>query len=151
MRKMRTWRECLIEDLADREEAIHYLQAILDDYYTFGHAVIVREALQTVVKAQGGISELAKHTDILPQTLADALSDTDMPLVDALGTVLKTLGYQLSIQPIVDENANLTVTTSEPSSASTTAHLSEEAVTSSKRGSLIKRVRWTAHGACLLL
>ena len=132
MRKMRTWRECLIEDLADREEAIHYLQAILDDYYTFGHAVIVREALQTVVKAQGGISELAKHTDILPQTLADALSDTDMPLVDALGTVLKTLGYQLSIQPIVDENANLTVTTSEPSSASTTAHLSEEAVTSSK-------------------
>ena len=132
MRKMRTWRECLIEDLADREEAIHYLQAILDDYYTFGHAVIVREALQTVVKAQGGISELAKHTDILPQTLADALSDTDMPLVDALGTVLKTLGYQLSLQPIVDENANLTVTTSEPSSASTTAHLSEEAVTSSK-------------------
>ena len=132
MREMRTWRECLIEDLADREEAIHYLQAILDDYYTFGQAVIVREALQTVVKAQGGISELAKHTDILPQTLADALSDTDMPLVDALGTVLKTLGYQLSIQPIVDENANLTVAANERDAASTTAHLSEEAVTSQK-------------------
>ena len=130
MRKMRTWRECLIEDLADREEAIHYLQAILDDYYTFGHAVIVREALQTVVKAQGGISELAKHTDILPQTLADALSNTDMPLIDALGTVLNALGCQLSIQPIVDKNANLTAATSERGAASTTAHLSEEAVTS---------------------
>lgn len=126
MREMRTWRECLIEDLADREEAIHYLQAILDDYYSFGHPVIVQEALETVVEAQGGISELTQHTDISPQTLADALSNRNTPLIDALGTVLNALGYQLSIQPLVDENADLVPTTDKPGMANTTAHLSEE-------------------------
>ena len=128
MRKMRTWRECLIEDLADREEAIHYLQAILDDYYSFGHTVIVHEALETVVEAQGGISALPQHTDISPQTLADALSDTDTPLIDALGTVLKALGYRLSIQPLADENVDLLLTIDEASRSNTMAHPSEDPV-----------------------
>lgn len=123
MRKMRTWRECLIEDLADREEAIHYLQAILDDYYSFGQALIVREALKTVVEAQGGISKLTQHTDISTQTLATALSNTDTPLIDALGVVLSALGYRLSIQPIADEDANLALATGEPEAAKATAHL----------------------------
>ena len=123
MRKMRTWRECLIEDLADREEAIHYLQAILDDYYRFGQAIIVQEALKTVIEAQGGISELTQHTDISPQTLETALSNTDTPLIDALGVVLNALGYRLSIQPIADEDANLALATAEPEAAKTTAHL----------------------------
>ncbi len=123
MRKMRTWRECLIEDLADREEAIHYLQAILDDYYHFGQAIIVQEALKTVIEAQGGISKLTQHTDISSQTLETALSNTDTPLIDALGVVLNALGYRLSIQPIADEDANLALATAEPEAAKTTAHL----------------------------
>lgn len=135
MRKMRTWRECLIEDLADREEAIHYLQAILDDYYSFGHTVIVQEALETIVEAQGGISELTQHTDISPQTLTDALSNRDTPLIDALGTVLKALGYQLSIQPLIDENADLVLTTDKPGMTNTTAHLSEEPAASQQLAS----------------
>ena len=123
MRKMRTWRECLIEDLADREEAIHYLQAILDDYYNFGQTLIVREALKTVIEAQGGIPKLTQHTDISPQTLATALSNTDTPLIDALGVVLNALGYRLSIQPIADEDANLALATGESEASKATAHL----------------------------
>ena len=130
MRKMRTWRACLIEDLADRDEAIRYLQAILDDYYRFGHTVIVREALKTVVEAQGGISELTQHTDISSQTLADALSNTDTLLIDALGTVLNVLGYRLSIQPLVDENADLALTADESGVPTATTHLPEETATS---------------------
>lgn len=130
MRKMRTWRECLIEDLADREEAIHYLQAILDDYYSLGQTLIVREALKTVVEAQGGISKLTQHTDIAPQTLETVLSNTDTPLIDAIGVVLKALGYQLSIQPIADEDANLALVTGDPEAAKATAHLSEDPGTS---------------------
>lgn len=125
MREMRTWRECLIEDLTDPQEAIHYLQAVLDDYYSLGHAVILREALKTVVEAQGGISELTQHTDMSPETLADALSNSNIPLIDALGTVLNALGYQLLIQPLIDENPNLTLTTDKPGSPNTSVHLSE--------------------------
>ena len=123
MRKMRTWRECLIEDLADREEAIHYLQAILDDYYSFGQPLIIREALKTVIEAQGGISKLTQHTDISPHTLATALSHTDTPLINALGIVLNALGYRLSIQSITDEEVNLALATSEPEAAKATVHL----------------------------
>jgi len=90
MRKMEIWREDLIEKLVDRERAIGYLQAILDDYYIYGNPAIVLRALETVVKAQGG----------------KVLSNAETPLIDALGTILNALGYQLSIQPLERENSN---------------------------------------------
>ena len=107
MRKMGIWRDYLIEKLADRERAIGYLQAILDDYYIYGGAAVVLRALETVVKAQGGVSKIAKQIDMDPQLLSKVLSNEDTPLIDALGIVLKALGYQLSIKPLACENANL--------------------------------------------
>ena len=104
MRKMGIWREYLIEKLADRESAINYLQAILEDYQVFGDSTVVLRSLHTVVEAQGGISELAKQTDMAPQVLSKVLSNKDAPLIDVFTVVLKALGYQLSIQPIDPEN-----------------------------------------------
>lgn len=105
MRKMGIWREYLIEVLADRDEAIGHIQAILEDYQIFGNPAVVRDSLHTVVEAQGGVSELAKQTGMDPQGLSKMLSNEDTPLIDALGIVLKTLGYQLSIKPIEPENS----------------------------------------------
>jgi DNA-binding phage protein len=119
MRKMRTWRECLIERIADPERAIGYLQAILDDYQMYRERTVVLRALQTVVKAQGGISKLAKQIDMDPQLLSKVLSNEDTPLIDALGIVLKALGYQLSITPVENENSNLETDTLQ------TAHVAE--------------------------
>ncbi len=107
MRKMRTWRECLIERIANRERAIGYLQAILEDYQIYKSPAVVLKALQTVVEAQGGVVELAKQVDMDPQVFSKMLSNKDMPLIDTLGIVPKALGYQLSIQPIESENPNL--------------------------------------------
>ena len=122
---MRTWNEYLIEKLADRERAIGYLQAILDDYYIYGGPAVVRDALQTVVEAQGGISELAKQTDVDPQVLSKALSNKDTPLIDALGTVLNALGYQLSIKPLTRECSSLEADTSELEGQDASAHVAE--------------------------
>ena len=119
MRKMRTLREYLIERLGDKERAIGYLQAILDDYYIYGGAAVVKDALDTVVKAQGGVSKLAKQDDMDPEMLSKLLSNEDTPLIDALGIVLKALGYQLSISPIENENSNLEADTLQ------TAHVAE--------------------------
>ena len=124
MRKMRTLREYLIERLVDKERAIGYLQAILDDYQMYRERTVVLRALQTVVKAQGGISKLAKQIDMDPQLLSKVLSNEDTPLIDALGIVLKALGYQLSIAPLVCENANLEADTLQ------TAHITEESTAS---------------------
>lgn len=119
MRKMGKWREYLIEKLADRERAIGYLQAILDDYYIYGGAAVVRDALETVLEAQGGVSKVAKQIDMDPQLLSKMLSNEDTPLIDTLGIVLKALGYQLSIIPLEYENANLEADTLQ------TAHVAE--------------------------
>ena len=100
-------REYLIERLAYKERAIGYLQAILDDYYIYGGPAVVLRALETVVKAQGGVSKLAKQADMDPEMLSKVLSNGDTPLIDALGIVLKALGYQLSISPIENDNSNL--------------------------------------------
>ena len=119
MRKMRTLREYLIERLVDKERAIGYLQAILDDYYIYGGAAVVRDALETVVEAQSGVSKIAKQIDMDPQLLSKVLSNEDTPLIDALGIVLKALGYQLSIAPVETENSNLEAETLQ------TAHVAE--------------------------
>lgn len=119
MRKMGTLREYLVEVLADPDEAIGHLEAILEDYQIFQNSAVVLDALQTVVEAQGGVSKVAKQVDMDPQLLSKVLSNEDTPLIDALGIVLKALGYQLSIKPLESENPNLETDTGQ------TAHVAE--------------------------
>jgi DNA-binding phage protein len=125
MRKMRTWDEYLIEVLTDRDEAIGHLEAILEDYQIFRNPAVVRDSLRIVVEAQGGVSELAKQTDMDPQVLSKVLSNSDIPLIDALGTVLGALGYQLSIKPLTHENSNLKTDTDELKARNAGAHVAE--------------------------
>jgi DNA-binding phage protein len=123
MRKMRTWRECLIEQIADRKSAIAYLKAILEDYQIYKNPAVVQRSLRTVVEAQGGVVELAKQVNMDPQVLSKMLSNEDGPLIDVLGVVLKTLGYQLSIQPIKLENRNLDTYTDALEGQNTSTHV----------------------------
>lgn len=119
MRKMGTLREYLVEVLVDPDEAIGHLEAILEDYQIFQNPAVVLDALQTVVEAQGGVSKVAKQIDMDPQLLSKVLSSADTPLIDALGIVLKALGYQLSIAPLENENP------SAETDAIQTAHVAE--------------------------
>ena len=123
MRKMRTYREYLIEIFTDRDEAIGHLQIALEDYQTHGDTDIFLFLLETVVEAQGGVAELAKQTDTKPHVLSDALTRDDVPLIDRLGTILKALGYRLSIEPL--EVESLTLETATPGVHAATAPLSE--------------------------
>ena len=125
MKKMRTWRECLIEQIADQKSAIAYLQAILEDYQIYKNPAAVHRSLRTVVEAQGGVSELAKQVDMDPQILSKMISNEDVPLIDALGIVLKALGYQLSIQPIKLENRTPDTYTDTLEGQNTSAHVAE--------------------------
>lgn len=101
MRKLRKWRDVLIEDLtADREAAIGFLQAVLQDYQIYRNPAALVSALRIVIDAQGGIPELAKQTEMDPQTLSEVLSYEKSPRVDLLITVLTVLGCRLSIEPL---------------------------------------------------
>lgn len=112
MEKLRTWREYLIERFtADKEEAIGYLQAIIEDYQILGDIRVVLLALRTVTEAQGGIAVLSEKTGIEPDTLSEILTSDNVPRLDTFRTILIALGARLSIEPIKDDGFNLEFTT----------------------------------------
>ena len=108
MKKLRTWNEYLIERFAaDKEEAIGFLHAVMEEYQIHGNPAAVIGALDTVVASQGGISELAKKTGIDPQVISETLSNTEAPRIDTLRIILNALGCQLSIEPLTAVNSSL--------------------------------------------
>ena len=111
MRKLRTWREYLIEQLtADPGRASGYLQAALEDYQIHGDAAVFLLALQTVIESRGGISKFAKQVGIQPKSLSEILTSDAVPQINLLIPILNTLGCQLSIQPWDSSDANCEVT-----------------------------------------
>ena len=89
-----------MEELANREEGIGYLNVALEEYQDDGDTLFFLKGIKTVVEAQGGILELAKRTHMSPDALQKILSSDKAPHVDALGTILNALGCRLSIMPL---------------------------------------------------
>lgn len=103
MRKMRTWREVLIERFGNcREEALGYLQASMECYQLYGDTAIFLEAVDRVVQSQGGVAELAKQTELEPKVLAQLLSGDDALPLDTFAAILKALGCRLTIEPLAE-------------------------------------------------
>lgn len=100
MKKLRTWHEFLIEQLADREEAIGYLQVSLEEYLIDGDTSFFLKGIRNVVEAQGGIAKIAKHAGIAPEVVSKFLCNEDTLQLSTLSNILKGLGWQLSIEPL---------------------------------------------------
>lgn len=100
MREFRTLHEFLMEELANREEAIGYLDVALEEYQQDGDTPFFLKGIQNVVDAQGGIPELAKQTHMSPDALKKILSSDKAPHVDTLGIILNALGCRLSVEPL---------------------------------------------------
>ena len=67
MRKMRKYRDYLIAELANPEEAITYLQTAVEEYQKDGDTLALLIALQSVAEAQGGPSEKQRAKELLAQ------------------------------------------------------------------------------------
>lgn len=107
MSEYQTWREYLIEKLAnDHERAIDYLDVALEEYQVDRDAHLFLVALRTVVESQGGIAALAKRTCTEPQALLEILSGEEMPRIDMLSSVLTALGCRLSIKRLKDTDSS---------------------------------------------
>lgn len=104
-----TWKAFLIERLAEQEDMSGYLSAVMEEYQTHGNASVIQVSLQNVVEAKGGISELAKKTDIDPEVLSDVLTSTEAPRIDTLRTVLNALGCCLSIVPLENVDVHIEI------------------------------------------
>ena len=78
------------------EDIAEYLNAALED----GNERLLLTALQTVAKATGGMSVLAKHSQLNRESLYRALSKNGNPRLDTLAAILKTYGLRLSVLPL---------------------------------------------------
>lgn len=109
-----TWHAFLIEQLAEKEDVIGFLDAVIEEYQIHGNLTTIQLALQYVVEAQGGISELAKKANIEPKVLSEVLSSDEDPRIDTLRTVLSALGCSLSIDSLEVGNTDIEVASEKP-------------------------------------
>lgn len=96
---MRTFREYLIETLQDPEEGQAYLIAALEEYNTSRDLEAFLIALHSLAMAQGGLSALARKSDMNRQNLHKILSGKRSPKWETMGAILQGLGYKLSVEP----------------------------------------------------
>ena len=111
MKIYETWDAFLIEQLTEQGDVSGYLSAVMEEYQTHGNTATIQIALQSVVEAQGGISELAKKTDIDPKVLSEVLDSTKAPRIDTLRTLLSALGCCLPIVSLETVNTPIAVAT----------------------------------------
>jgi probable addiction module antidote protein len=96
----RNFRDSLVEDLKDRSYAQTYLAIALEQYEDDKDINAFLAALKDVAEAQGGLTKLAKKTQLNRQNLYKALSAKGNPRFDTVETVLHGLGYRLSIEAV---------------------------------------------------
>lgn len=97
MKRSKSYREALLERLKVSSEAVAYLNAALQDEDTRVFLV----ALRDIVDANGGISMLAKETELNRETLYRTLSMKGNPTIENLILILDTLGFELQVKEAI--------------------------------------------------
>ena len=99
--RSKPFQETLEKYLSDPEEASAYLDAVLESEDT--SALLV--ALRDVVKARGGMNELARASGLSRETLYRTLSEEGNPTLETLVKVLTFTGLRMSVAPAFEPRA----------------------------------------------
>ncbi len=99
MAKSKNYQEWLLEKLKDRDEAVAYLNAALEESLKGDeesqHLFLV--ALRNVAEAQGGIGALAKKAHVGRESLYKTLSGTGNPKWHTLVSLCVAMGLNLRL------------------------------------------------------
>lgn len=82
------------------ENAIGYLETALEEYENDGDVKALMIAIQRVAEIKGGMTELARKTNLNRQNLYRIFSNQVSPRFDTLSKILKALGYTVSIKKL---------------------------------------------------
>ncbi len=93
MKKSTSYQDYLIESLKETEEAVGYLNAALEG----GDIQVFLLALQNVVQAQGGVTELAKKSHKSRTSLYKALSKQGNPYLKSMTEILAAMNMHFSV------------------------------------------------------
>lgn len=89
-----------IDSLKDPKKATIFLKDALEKLSEEDDAETFLITLRSLTKVQGGMSSLSKKVGINRQNLYRTFASTGNPKFRSLNTILKGLGYRLSIEPI---------------------------------------------------
>lgn len=95
-----SYHEKLIASLSDVDEATAYLKVALEEYEEDGDTAIFLIALRNIAEARGGMTELAKKTNLNRQNLY-RIFEGGNPTFQTLDSILHGLGFRLSVEPLV--------------------------------------------------
>src|SRR3972149_6719996 len=95
MDKSRSYQSNLWEALKDPNEAVEYLNAVLED----GEPEVFLLALRDVVDSYGGMGKLAASTSLNRENLYRMLSTKGNPEFFSLSTFLDAIGFRLAVEP----------------------------------------------------
>lgn len=84
-----------VDYLSSPEDIAEYINAAAED----GDEQLMLAAMQDVVRALMGMSELAERTGLSREALYNALSDNGNPRFSSLVDILHALGLELSVKP----------------------------------------------------
>ncbi len=91
--------EMIKELRADRQFAVEYLKAALQELDEPNNRAAGLLALRDVAEAYGGLGAVAAQAGISREALYRSLSATGNPTLKTLLAVLKTVGMRLSVEP----------------------------------------------------
>jgi probable addiction module antidote protein len=95
-----------VEDLKNTQIATNRLRDALEKFVNEDDAESFLLMLRKLARAKGGMSRLSKKVGINRQNLYRTFASTGNPKFRSLNTILKGLGYRLSIEPIELNNSN---------------------------------------------
>jgi probable addiction module antidote protein len=82
--------------LREPQQAAAYLEAALDE----GDSGVLLLALRQVVKAHGGIAEIARRAGLTRESTYRILSENGNPELRSLTALLDAAGLRLSVKPV---------------------------------------------------
>jgi len=89
-----SYKKFLMREMKNRERALGYLRAALEDK----DQRVFLIALRDVAEAQGGLAQLARTAQLSREHLYDMLSRKGNPEFLGLQAVLDALGFKLSVE-----------------------------------------------------
>jgi probable addiction module antidote protein len=101
--KFQSWDEYMQEQLtANPEEIMTYLDVSLEEYENDGDIDALLIAIKRVAEVKGGITELAKKTNLSRQNLYKIFSHKVTPRFDNIVKILNALGYRFAIKKVAN-------------------------------------------------
>lgn len=100
MGRFRKYNEGVIEDLKDRNHASAYLKAAFEDYKQNGNSEGLLLALKDIANVKKCRGDLANPNRLERESLYRIFSEKDARKLDTLDTMLKSLGFRLSVEPL---------------------------------------------------